>query len=175
MFISLQLRDTKRYYLNPFYSVAYAHPLSYLLGYKEGDVLSSQGGYVRNTQHLIAPRATQVQDIRAEEDLHAEEEEESTDDEELPYLLLQAMKENETKIPENLQRRSSPQSSYTAHNSSEAKGCKKRCRPYKATDNIETEEEEDREFSKLRRKRKRKDRNNYDSSSDEIDTDEEQP
>ena len=162
----LQLRDTKRYYLNPFYSVAYAHPLSYLLGYKEGDVLSSQGGYVRNTQHLIAPRATQVQDIRAEEDLQAEEEEEeSTDDEELPYLLLQAMKENETKIPENL---------HAAHNSSEDKRCKKRCRPYKATDNIETEEEEDREFSKLRRKRKRKDRNNYDSSSDEIDTDEEQ-
>ena len=162
----LQLRDTKRYYLNPFYSVAYAHPLSYLLGYKDGDVLSSQGGYIRNTQHLIAPRATQVQDIRAEEDLHAEEEEESTDDEELPYLLLQAMKENETKIPENL---------HAAHNSSEDKRCKKRCRPYKATDNIETEEEEDREFSKLRRKRKRKDRNNYDSSSDEIDTDEDQP
>ena len=76
------------------------------------------------------------------------------------------MKENETKIPENL---------HAAHNSSEDKRCKKRCRPYKATDNIETEEEEDREFSKLRRKRKRKDRNNYDSSSDEIDTDEEQP
>merc|ERR1712055_441982 len=89
----LQLRDTKIYYLNPFYSVAYAHPLSYLLGYKEGDVLSSQGGYVRNTQHLIAPKATQVQDMRAEEGLHVEEkvEEESTDDEELPHLLLQAL------------------------------------------------------------------------------------
>ena len=38
------------------------------------------------------------------------------------------MKENETKIPENL---------HAAHNSSEDKRCKKRCRPYKATDNIE--------------------------------------
>merc|ERR1739842_261653 len=75
---------------------AYAHPLSYLLGYKEGDVLSSQGGYLRNTQHLIAPKATQVQDIRAEEDLHVEEKKKSTDDEELPYLLLQALNENDT-------------------------------------------------------------------------------
>merc|ERR1712106_452200 len=89
----MQLRDTKRFYLNAFYSVAYGHPLSYRLGYNVGDVLSCQGGYIRNTQHLIAPMPRQVQDIRTEGELHAtrqgeEEEEESTDDdEELPYLL----------------------------------------------------------------------------------------
>merc|ERR1712055_385456 len=171
----LQLRDTKRYYLNPFYSVAYAHPLSYLLGYKEGDVLSSQGGYVCNTQHLIAPRATQVQDIRAEEDLHVEEkeeEEESTDDEELPQLLLQALNGNDNTT--------------TSCCSSEGEAPTTTCPPPlppppppppKPLTDIETEEEEEgeeeRAFETLRR-RKRKRKNKLESSSDEIETDDDE-
>ena len=51
--------DIKRCYENPLVSYGYEHPKSLELGYKVGDILSTKGGYILGTEHLI-----DIQDVR---------------------------------------------------------------------------------------------------------------
>ena len=51
--------DVKRYYENPFKSYGYGHPRSFELGYKVGDIISTKGGYILGTEHLI-----DIKDVR---------------------------------------------------------------------------------------------------------------
>ena len=50
-----RLRDSKRFYINAYYSVGYGHPLAYRLGYKTGDVLGYKGGFVEGLKNKIGP------------------------------------------------------------------------------------------------------------------------
>ena len=50
-----RLRDSKRFYINAYYSVGYGHPLAYRLGYKNGDVLGYKGGFVEGLKNKIGP------------------------------------------------------------------------------------------------------------------------
>ena len=45
--------DIKRCYETPLVSYGYEHPKSFGLGYKVGDILSTKGGYILGTEHLI--------------------------------------------------------------------------------------------------------------------------
>ena len=49
------LKDSKRFYINAYYSVGYGHPLAYRLGYKTGDVLGYKGGFVEGLKNKIGP------------------------------------------------------------------------------------------------------------------------
>ena len=50
-----RLRDSKRFYINAYYSIGYGHPLAYRLGYKNGDVLGYKGGFVEGLKNKIGP------------------------------------------------------------------------------------------------------------------------
>merc|ERR1712074_266731 len=49
------LKDSKRFYINAYYSVGYGHPLAYRLGYKTGEVLGYKGGFVEGLKNKIGP------------------------------------------------------------------------------------------------------------------------
>ena len=49
----LSLFDNKRFWINFNFSVAYGHPLSYKHGFKDGDILTSRGGYIKETKDLL--------------------------------------------------------------------------------------------------------------------------
>ena len=97
----LQMRDTKRYYINPIYSVAYGHPASWEMGFRTGDILTSQGGYIKDTKHMIPPTARNVRDIY-DQDMYGQEEEEDEesgeeeDSEDLTQIITQALSDSET-------------------------------------------------------------------------------
>ena len=50
-----RLRDSKRFYINTYYSVGYGHPLSFRLGYVVGDVMSFKGGFIDGLKDNVGP------------------------------------------------------------------------------------------------------------------------
>ena len=134
--IPLQFSDTKRFYLNKLYSIAYGHPLSYKLGYTDGNVISYTGGFVTGTRHLIGPDTNSLAD--------EPETIESSDDEE--FL-------NETFLNENVPDRDIHQNLYLYLTETDAEYQARRKRQKrKLSPNISFSDDEDAVFAVRKQK-----------------------
>ena len=74
------LKDSKRFYINTYYSIGYGHPLAYRLGYRTGDVLGYKGGFVEGLKNKIGPfdkDTLQHQQDSQERDVYEESSDES--------------------------------------------------------------------------------------------------
>ena len=51
--IPLSLFDNKRYWIDYNTSLGYGHPMSYSLGFKDGDIITTKGGYIKETESIV--------------------------------------------------------------------------------------------------------------------------
>ena len=74
------LKDSKRFYINTYYSVGYGHPLAFRLGYRRGHVTSFKGGFVDGLRDEFGPWDRQsLQQDPSEEDSYDDDSSDAND------------------------------------------------------------------------------------------------